>query len=362
MAEEDESQKTEEPTPRKLAKAREEGQVAQSQEIKSWAILLGGVIALIFMFPAIGGHVALVGNRIIEGSGNIPSDFEHLRLFFSGLLLDLLITLGPFLIFIYVVAVFSNIGQFGLNASIKKIQPKWSKVNPVSGFKRVFGAQAVIEFVKGITKIGIVGFISFALAIPLLGDLEVVTDISFRETLERISDIAVIMAVATVGVMTVIAALDFSWQKHRHVKQLRMSRQEVKEENKQTQGDPQIKARIRQLRVERTRQRIAQAVPEADVVITNPTHYAVALEYKMDEMTAPKLVAKGVDHLAFRIRELADENDVPIVENPPLARALYASVEIDQEIPPEHFKAVAEVIGYVWRLKGKTPSAAPARR
>lgn len=360
MAEEDESQKTEEPTARKLAKAREEGQVAQSMEIKNWAILLAGTIAVIFILPSAMGEVGQIGRRFIWESGSMPVDFDHMRLMISNILTDIFLILSLFFGLLVVVSILANIGQFGFMASVKKITPKFSKVNPISGFKRVFGPQAVVEFIKGIAKIGLVAVVSFGLAIPMLSDLDVLTDASLREMMERLHDLVIMMAVATVGVMTAIAALDFMWQKHRHIKQLRMSRHEVKEETKQTEGDPQIKARIRALRIERTKQRIAQAVPNADVVITNPTHYAVALEYKMDEMAAPKLIAKGVDHLAFRIRDLADQHDVPIVENPPLARALFASVEIDEEIPAEHFKAVAEVIGYVWRLKGMAPQGAPA--
>ena len=157
-------------------------------------------------------------------------------------------------------------------------------------------------------------------------------------------------------VMTAIAGLDYLYQRYLFMKQMKMSKQDVKDEHKQSEGDPQVKARIRKLRAERAQRRMMAAVPEADVVITNPTHYAVALMYKMEEMTAPKLVAKGVDSLAFRIRQVAEENDVPLVENPPLAWALYSAVELDEEIPPEHYKAVAEVIGYVLRLRGDVPN------
>jgi flagellar biosynthetic protein FlhB len=163
------------------------------------------------------------------------------------------------------------------------------------------------------------------------------------------------LVVGTVAVMTVIALLDFAYQKYTFMKEQKMTKQKVKDEHKhkQSEGDPQVKARIRQLRAQRARQRMMAEVPDADVVVTNPSHYAVALKYNMEEMPAPKLVAKGMDFVAFRIREVAEENDIPIIENPPLARALYASVELDEEIPPEHYKAVGEVIGYVMRLRGE---------
>jgi len=200
--------------------------------------------------------------------------------------------------------------------------------------------------------------VSFSMALPVLKDISLIPLIDLSLSLERIHTIAILLAVGTVGVMTLIAAADFAFQKHTFTKQMRMSKQELKDEYKQAEGDPQIKARIRKVRMERAQQRMMAQVPDADVVVTNPTHYSVALLYKMDEMPAPKVVAKGVDHLAMRIREVAQAHDVPLVENPPLARALYASVELDEEIPPEHFKAVAEVIGFVMRKRGELPPAA----
>jgi flagellar biosynthetic protein FlhB len=171
-------------------------------------------------------------------------------------------------------------------------------------------------------------------------------------SLDRIIIVSTALAAGTIGVMTLVAVMDFAFQKQQFTKKMRMSKQEVKDEHKQSEGDPHVKARIRKIRTERAQQRMMAAVPDADVVITNPTHYSIALEYKMDDMAAPKLVAKGVDHLAMRIREVAEAHNIPLVENPPLARALYAGVEINEEIPAEHFKAVAEVIGFIMRKRG----------
>jgi len=219
-----------------------------------------------------------------------------------------------------------------------------------------------MEFLKGILKLLAVGFVSFSMALPMLQDITLIPSMSLDLSLERINDIALLLMVGTVAVMTVIAFLDFTFQKYTHSKDMRMSKQEVKDENKQSEGDPMIKARIRKVRMERAQQRMMAAVPDADVIITNPTHYSIALEYKMDEMRAPKLVAKGVDHLAMRIREVAKAHDIPLVENAPLARALYASVELDEEIPAEHFKAVAEVIGFIMRQRGDLGSATGSPR
>ena len=213
-----------------------------------------------------------------------------------------------------------------------------------------------MEFIKGILKLFAVGVVSFSLALPWLSDLTLMVRMELGYSLDRIIIISTVLAAGTLGVMTLIAVMDFAFQKQQFTKKMRMSKQEVKDEYKQSEGDPHVKARIRKIRTERAQQRMMAAVPEADVVITNPTHYSIALEYKMDDMAAPKLVAKGVDHLAMRIREVAEANEIPIVENPPLARALYAGVEINEEIPAEHFKAVAEVIGFIMRKRGDLPT------
>ena len=217
----------------------------------------------------------------------------------------------------------------------------------------MFSMKSMVEFLKGILKLSVLGFISFSMAVPWVLDIAVMPDFELGGILDRIYVVSLSIIAGSLMVMFVIAALDFAYQKFDFTKSMRMSRQEVKDEHKDSEGDPQIKARIRKIRAERAQQRMMANVPDADVVVTNPTHYAVALEYKMDNMHAPRLVAKGVDSLAFRIREVAEENEVPIVENPPLARALYAAVELDEEIPVEHYQAVAEIIGYVMGLKGK---------
>ncbi|MAH84615.1 MAG: flagellar biosynthesis protein FlhB [Rhodospirillaceae bacterium TMED8] len=355
MAEEDDASKTEEPTEKKLADSRNKGSVAQSQEIKSMGILLAGTGGLIFLAPFMATSVSNLGRRFIEQPDAIPFDFYQVREVFIETALDMLILTTPFMILMVVAAIAVNIGQVGFLIAGEKIKPDWSKASPLKGIKRMFSSRTLVEFLKGIAKLLIVSLVSFGLAMPLLGDLEVLSQIDLLLTLDRIHLIAIAFATGTVAVMAALAALDFIYQKQTFMKQMRMTKQEVKDEQKQSDGDPQVKARIRKVRMERHQQRMIQAVPDSDVVITNPTHFAVALEYKMGEMEAPKCVAKGVDHLAFRIREVAEEADVPIVENPPLARALYDTVEIDQEIPSEHFTAVAEIIGYVMRQRGDLP-------
>ncbi len=357
MAEDaDESQKTEEPTDKKLTDARKKGQVAQSQEVKSWGVLLGGTIAIALLGPWTAGKVRDVGIFAINNSYHFPTDFEALRLGFYELALQVFIILSPIMGILILMAIAANMGQVGLMWSPEKIKPDPSKLSLIKGVKRVVSVRQFVEFLKGIFKLLIVGVVAFGVSIPLLSDLALIPDKNLVVVLERIMALVLSLSAATVGVLTAIAALDFIYQKYTFTKQMRMTKQEVKDEHKQSEGDPQVKSRIRKLRIERAVQRMFANLPQADVVVTNPTHYAVAMEYKMDTMPAPKLVAKGVDHIAHRIREVAEEHDIPIVENPPLARALYAAVEIDEEIPPEHYVAVAEVIGYVMRMRGNKPA------
>ncbi len=355
MAEEDDSQKTEDPSDRKLSRAKEKGQVAQSQEIKHWAILLGGTVGLVALGPFMSSGIQRAVMPFLERPDAVPGDFEHLVAVLTDLSVDIGLLLAPLLGLLLVLSIVSNVAQFGLIFAPDKIKFDLSKMSLIGGVKRMVSSRAIMEFVKGILKLIVVGVVSFSLAIPLLTDITLIPFMDLRLSLDRIEVIAFMLALGTVGVMTVVAAMDFLFQRYTYRKQMRMTKSEVKDEYKQAEGDPHIKARIRKLRLERAQQRMMAAVPKADVVVTNPTHYSVALEYKMDKMPAPKVVAKGIDHLALRIRLVAQEHDIPLVENPPLARALYASVELDEEIPPEHFKAVAEVIGFVMRQRGDQP-------
>mgnify|MGYP001348292047 CR=1 FL=1 len=357
MAEEDDAQKTEDPTDKKLQKAKDKGQVASSQEIKTWMILLAGTGAMVFMAPSIMTGVRIGVYKFIEAPHAISADFENLRLVMANLLQDMGLVLAPLLLLLLIVAVAANVGQTGLVWAPEKMMPDLSRISLIKGMKTKFGPKALVEFAKGIAKLSLVSLVAFGMALPLLGQIEVMPTFDMVQTLDLIHSIAIKLMFGTVVVMTIIAFADLAYTKYSHKKEMMMSKQEVKDEQKQSDGDPQIKARIRQLRMERAQQRMMAAVPDADVVVTNPTHYAIALEYKMETMPAPKLIAKGVDSLALRIREVAEENDVPVVENPPLARALYAAVELDEEIPEEHFKAVAEVIGYVMALRGEKPGS-----
>ena len=359
MAEEDDSQKTEDPTERKLSKAREKGQVGVSQEVKSWAILMGSLLTLSIMAPWMMGGIKTYSVGFIKNSHAIGTDVGSLQVLLIDALLELGFYLSPLFIALIILAFSASVLQTGFLWAPDKIAPKLSKISIIAGLKRMFSSRALVEFVKGILKLGIVTVLMVAMAMPFVGDLEIMPGYALTDMVDRMFYLTIAISTGAIMVMSAIAVLDYMYQKYDHNKSLKMSRQEVKDEHKESEGDPQIKARIRKIRAERAQQRMMSAVPDADVVITNPTHYSIALEYKMDSMTAPKVLAKGIDHLALKIREVAKENDVPIVENVPLARALYSAVEVDEEIPVEHYKAVAEVIGYVMRLKGNIPDAGP---
>lgn len=353
MAEHDDASKTEEPTQRRLDQGRDRGQVAVSQEVKSAAILLIGAVGLMLLAPPLVREIAVATRPFLEMPHAFRLEAENLQPALIDLLLSIATTAAPFTALIVLAAIGSSVAQSGLIWSPEKVKPDLEKISPVKGAERMVSMRALVEFAKGIVKLAAVAALSFGLALPLTEDLELQPAISIREGLERLHWIAVTLTAGAAGVMVVVALLDFLYQRHAFLKQMRMTRQELNDEYKQAEGDPHVKARIRKLRTERAQRRMMANVPDADVVITNPTHFAVALAYKMEAMSAPKVVAKGADHMARRIREVAEENDVPLVENPPLARALYSSVELDDEIPAEHYQAVAQVIGYVMRLKGK---------
>ena len=331
----DESSKTEEPSERKISKAKEEGDVAISQEAKSFIMLLGMLFVVWLVIPLIFRWYYLMSVRFIESPGQMSISVPEFQLLLKQVFLGILKLMGiPFALFM-VLGIFASIAQTGFIYAPQKLLPNWNKLN-------IFAA--IPNFISVIAVLVIRPYLEKANLLPTMESISI---------LQFIHKAVTILLFTVVLAVLVLAVLDFAYQKYMHLKKLRMTKQEVKEEYKQMEGDPLVKSKIRQIRMERARHRMMENVPKADVVIVNPTHYAVALEYKMETMDAPKVTAKGIDNVALRIKALAEEHDVPIVENPPLARALFASTELDQTIPQEHFKAVAEVIGYVMQLKNQ---------
>ena len=347
----DDASKTEEPSERKISKAKEEGDVALSQDAKSFIMLLGMLFVVWLLLPLLMKWFYIMSVKFIETPETIPTDPKHLQLLLFHVALGIFKILGiPFAIFM-VLGLFSSIAQTGFVFAPKKLEPDWNKLNIFAALPKFINMKKIVESLKGIIKITVIAFVSILVIRPYLENVNLMPTMETMAILAYIHKVVVLLIFTVVIATLIIAVADFAYQKYSHLKKLRMTKQEVKDEYKQTEGDPLVKSRIRQVRMERARHRMMDAVPRADVIIVNPTHYAVALEYKMDKMDAPIVVAKGLDNIALKIREIAEEHDIPIVENPPLARALFASVEIDQMIPSEHFKAVAEVIGYVMQLK-----------
>lgn len=352
----DDSQKSEDPTQRRLDQSREKGQVAKSQEVNHWFIILAATLAIGVFGESMTDGIATSLTRLVAQSHAIRLDGSQLRDVLLETFTDLAFAVLAPVIILILAAFLAGVIQNGLVFSTDTIQPKLEKISILKGAKRLFSARTLMEFVKGIAKITIVAAVVMLLMWPEWSVIPNVAAMDPRQIMGVLQALATRVLIGVLLVMTLIAVIDFMFQKQQHIKQLRMSKQEIKEEYKQTEGDPMIKSRLRQIRMERARKRMMSAVPEADVIVTNPTHFAVALKYDPEEMPAPVLTAKGADSMALRIREVAEEHNIPIVENPPLSRALYSGVEIDQEVPAEHYKAVAEIIGYVMKLKGKRPT------
>jgi flagellar biosynthetic protein FlhB len=349
MAEED-SEKTEDPTQKHLDDALERGDVAKSQEINTWFIIAGGTLIMSSFSGSIGGSLELPLRNLIANSWMIHTDGPGLLLLARQLCFTLLGALGVPLLMLALAAIAGNMMQHRLVWSAEQLKPKFDKISPGAGAKRIFGKQAGANFLKGIFKVAALGAVMTAILWPERLRLESLVRFDPTVLLGVSTAMTVQLMGAVVAMLAVVAIADYFFQYRQWFERQKMSLHEVKEEYKQAEGDPHIKGKIRQLRQQRMKKRMMAAVPKASVIITNPTHYSVALSYERG-MSAPVCVAKGVDNIAFKIREIARAHDIPIVENVPLARSLYATVEIDDEIPAEHYQAVAEIISYVMGLR-----------
>lgn len=351
MADEpDKSEKTEDPSEKKLEDAHKKGDVAKSQEVTTWFMMVGTACLFGLMAPITSSSLVSQLKLIFENADQIEVGGPAFATFWQGLAGSVLVVALVPLLMMVVFALAANLIQHRPVWSLDPIKPKFSKVSPLRGAKRLFSGEALVNFAKGIAKLFIVSTIMFLVLWPERDRLDTIITADPAMIMPVFQELAMKIVIATLAVITVVAGLDFMYQKNKWYEKQKMTVKEVRDEYKSMEGDPKIKAKIRQLRNERGRKRMMAAVPEASVVITNPTHYAVALKYEQG-MMAPTCVAKGSDAVALKIREIAAENEVPIVENPPLARALFASIEIEDPVPTEHFKAVAEVIGYVMQLR-----------
>ncbi|HLZ05673.1 MAG TPA: flagellar biosynthesis protein FlhB [Bradyrhizobium sp.] len=351
MADEgDSDDKQLDPTQKRLDEALERGDVVKSQEINTWFIIAGGTLVMSTFGGSIGTGILVPMRNLIANAWMIRTDGPGLLALAKSLEYAVIAAIGLPLLMLVIAAIAANIVQHRLVWSGEPLKPSLNKISPMAGAKRIFGKQAAANFGKGLFKVIALGAVMTAILWPERMRLEAMEHIDPTALLTITSSLTMHLLGAVVAMLAVVAILDYLFQYRTWYERQKMSQQEVKEEFKQSEGDPHIKGRIRQIRVARMKKRMMAAVPKASVVITNPTHYSVALQYDRG-MSAPVCVAKGVDHIAFKIREVAKEHDIPIIENVPLARALYATVEIDEEIPVEHYHAVAEVIGYVMGLR-----------
>jgi len=350
MAEgQEDTERSEDPTQKRLDEALERGDVVKSQEVNTWFVIAGGALLLMAFSGPMANGLATTLRGLVAHSGSIRVDGRGFTSIVEKLSLEVVAAVAIPLLLLALAAISGNIVQHRLVWSTEALKPKFSKISPMAGFGRLFSKQALANFVKGLIKLALIGTIMTALMYPERFRLDALVHIDPAAMLSITQSLSLQMMGAVVAVLALIAAADYLFQYRQWFERQKMSVRELKDEFKQTNGNPEVKAKIRQIRQTRSRKRMMAAVPDASVVITNPTHFAVALKYERG-MNAPICVAKGADLIARKIREVATEHNIPIVENPPLARALHATVEIDQEITPEHYQAVAKVIRYVMKL------------
>lgn len=351
MAEVDGKEKTEQPTGKKLSDARDRGQVARSREVNSLAVFSTGFIMLYLFQSFIGSQLKSFSVSIFDSLDTFPNRLNMISSFAMDWYLFFAATLAPVMIGLVVIIFTSNIAQVGIKLSPKALEFKFDKLNVFNGIKNLVSAKSLTEVLKSLVKLLLTGGFTYYVLSDLITSATELESYSINEILVFMLDSAFSLIWKIGLVYLAIAGADFAWERYKFRKDMMMTKEEVKEEWKQQEGDPQIKSRIRKLMIEASKRRMMKELPKADVVITNPTHYAVALKYDMHKSAAPTVIAKGVDELAQKIKEVAKKHDIPIQENRELARALYKMCEIGDSIPSSLFKAVAEVLAYVYNLK-----------
>jgi flagellar biosynthesis protein FlhB len=352
MAEKDEGQeRTEQGTPKRKEEAREKGRVAKSREVTSVAGLVACLIYFYFNATGLLEKITAIMTSAFRSAGRVAISIDNVQVLFNGLLFQVFVLLLPIFIVVFLVAIFSNMIQVGVLFSVSAIQPEMSKIDPLKGLQRLFSMNSFVELIKSILKMLIIGMVCYlVIRNEVMGFMPLVEQ-TVWEIMIYLGKITFKIILTTSWVLILLAILDYVYQRWEYEKGLRMSRQEIKEEFKNSEGDPAIRARIKRLQREMSRKRMMAAVPRADVVITNPTHLAIALQYDQGKSIAPRVVAKGAGFIAEKIRDIAGENDIPIVENKPLAQVLYKMVKLDGLIPENLYRSVAEVLAYVYSIK-----------
>ncbi|MDH4098957.1 MAG: flagellar biosynthesis protein FlhB [Nitrospirota bacterium] len=352
---EDDQERTERATDKKREEARKKGQVARSQEVLSALVLFGGMMTLYFMGAYIVHQMASYMKPALVQSTSLHLNQANVYGLLIKHLSNLLYMLIPLWLVVIMLGVAGNIMQVGVSFSSEVLSPKFERLDPIKGLKNIFSVRTLMEAAKSLLKVGFLAYASWWLIKKQIAEFPALTHLSVWDILVYTGKFSFRLFLVLGVVMVAIAVIDYAIQKYNFEKSIRMTKKEIRDEMKESEGDPQVKARIRSLQREMAKKRMMQEVPKADVVITNPTHFAIAIKYDPLSMAAPQVVAKGTELIAQKIKEIAKEHKVPVVENKPLAQTLYKTVEIGQFIPPNLFQAVAEVLAYVYKLKKKIP-------
>lgn len=348
--------KTEEATPKKKDEARKKGQIARSADLPGSLILIFVFMSFIMMGNYFKTHIMMLFGNLFEDWLLMDVTTGNIMSLFNDVAIEMLLILLPIFAVTVLVGVLGNVVQYGFLLTGDPLKMKLSKLNPINGFKQIFSAKTVVEFLKSVLKLLIVAVLVYMTISKEWNRILVLASLPIQQIFSFTAGLTIKLGIEIGVVLAVLALADFFYQRYEHNKSLRMSKQDIKDEYKKSEGDPIIKSRIRERQRKMAMQRMMQEVPKADVIITNPTHFAIALKYDATKMEAPRIIAKGMDHVALRIREIAKENGVVTMENKPLARALYERAEIGDVIPPDLFQAVAEVLAYVYKMKGRLKS------
>jgi len=353
MAEESDSggEKTEDPSNKRREDFRKKGQVVQSKEVQTAALFTVVLLFWIYYLPTFWTNVTILLFSLWQASGQFeitPASTMNLAFF---LLQQFAYLMAPLFVLVLIVAFFSSVFQFGWLLTAKPLTPDFSKMNPISGMARFVSKKSMMEVVKSVLKVLLIGFIGYSTVLNNFEEALILVDVSIVSTISFLGRVALTIFAKICALLIFLAFLDFMFLKWEMEEKMKMTKQEVKEEFKQSEGDPHVKAQIRSIQQEMARKRMMADVPKADVVVTNPTHLSIAIQYDSEKMDAPLIIAKGADFIAMRIREIARENNIPIIENPPVARLLH-NLEIGEHVPEDLFKAVAEILAHVYSLKG----------
>ena len=357
MADDSVQERTETATPHRREEARKKGQVARSVELNSFAVLFFGTLFLLFAGPKLARDMADLMRQILANLHTAPASANDAVAMLTHVGLRVMLMLAPLFLAVVAIAIVVNGAQVGFRITPEALKPKPEKLDLVKGFKRLFSRRSFVELIRDLLKLAIIGVVAYYAVAAERNDFLSLADADISGILTFSAWALFRVGIKIILALAILAAADFAFQRWDFERSIRMTKHEIKEEMRQQEGSPQLRSRIRQVQRELARMRMAREVPKADVVITNPTHMAVALKYDIDTMSAPTVVAKGARLLAEKIKRIARDAGVPIVENKPLARALYASVEIGGLVPAELYKAVAEVLAYVYRLRGEMPAA-----